>query len=128
MADRVGHRLHTTAQATADAATQRTVVELAGVIRDHGTRIGVVKVKFGLSMVDSVLTQGSAGGSTLRVDLIDSLGKVIASSAPATRFKPFAGILARSSDHEQNTAFDFNGDSTRAARRARRSPTADAGT
>ena len=39
----------TTAQATADAATQRVVVELAGVIRDRGTKIGVVKVKFGLA-------------------------------------------------------------------------------
>jgi len=46
---------HTEAQATADAATQKTVVELAEVILDHGNKIGVVKVKFGLSVVDSVL-------------------------------------------------------------------------
>jgi methyl-accepting chemotaxis protein len=79
------------AQATADAATERTVVELSRVVLDGSTRVGVVKVKFGLSMVDSVLTQGSVGGKALRVDLVDSVGKVIASSVAGTRFKPFVG-------------------------------------
>ncbi len=83
----------TTAQATADPATQRTVVELARVIRDGTTRAGVVKVKFGLSVVDSVLSQGSAGGR-LRVDLLDSTGKVIASSGVAARFKTFRATAA----------------------------------
>ena len=49
----------TTAQATIDPVIGRTVVELAGVVRDGNTRVGVVKVKFGLSLVDSVLAQGS---------------------------------------------------------------------
>src|SRR5512142_1436233 len=84
----------TTAQATADPATQRTVVELAGVVRDGSTRVGVVKVKFGLSMVDSVLAQGSIGGNELRVDLVDSAGKVIASSGLAARFKRLPGFTA----------------------------------
>ena len=53
----------TTAQATADAATQQTVVELSAVIRDRGTKIGVGKVKFGLSSVDSALAQGSTRGA-----------------------------------------------------------------
>jgi len=79
----------TTAQATADPATQRTVVELARVIKDGKARAGVVKVKFGLSVVDSVLSQGSAGAGGLRVDLVDSSGKVIASSGAAARFKTF---------------------------------------
>lgn len=83
---------HTTAQASADAATQRTVVELAATIVDKGTRVGVVKVKFGLSVVDSVLAQGSAGAPAMRVDLVDSAGKVIASSAPAVRLKPLVGF------------------------------------
>src|SRR4051794_4243053 len=85
---------HTNAQATADAATQRTVVELAEAIRDRGTKVGVVKVKFGLSVVDSVLAQGSAAAASFRVDLVDSLGKVIASSGQSTRFKPFVGFDA----------------------------------
>jgi methyl-accepting chemotaxis protein len=101
----------TTAHDTADAATQRTVVELAGVVRDHGTKVGVVKVKFGLSTLDSMLVQGSAGNSVMRVDLIDSLGKVIASSAPATRFKSFPAF-SQIDGREQNTAFDFTTDST----------------
>lgn len=100
----------TTAQATADAATQRVVVELAGVIRDRGAKIGVVKVKFGLATVDSVLMQGSSG-STLRVDLIDSVGKVIASSAASARLKPFSAFQSISG-HAENVPFEFKGDST----------------
>lgn len=101
----------TTAIATVDPAVGRTVVELAGVIRDAGTPVGVVKVKFGLSVVDSVLTQGSVGGNALRVDLVDSSGKVIASSVPSTRFKPFSGFesLARQS---AGPAFTYSGDSS----------------
>jgi methyl-accepting chemotaxis protein len=100
----------TTAQATADPATQRTVVELAGVVRDGGTRVGVVKVKFGLSMVDSVLAQGSVGGNAMRVDLVDSTGKVIASSGAAARFKRFMGFETIASQ-DPGAAFDFAGDS-----------------
>ena len=100
----------TTAQATADPATQRTVVELAGVVRDGSTRVGVVKVKFGLSMVDSVLAQGSIGGNALRVDLVDSAGKVIASSGLAARFKRLPGFTAVET-RDPGTAFDFAGDS-----------------
>src|SRR3954469_3368861 len=102
---------HTIAQATADAATQRTVVELADAIVDRGTKIGVVKVKFGLSVVDSVLAQGSTSVATFRVDLVDSLGKVIASSVPSTRFKPFPGFDAIVA-HEGSTSFAYKADSS----------------
>ena len=100
----------TTAQATADPATQRTVVELAGVVRDRSTRVGVVKVKFGLSLVDSVLTQGRLAGDRLRVDLVDSTGKVIASSGAADRFKHLAGFETIVTQ-DPGAAFDFSGDS-----------------
>lgn len=100
----------TTAQATADAATQRTVVELAGVVRDGATRVGVVKVKFGLAMVDSVLAQGSVEGSELRVDLVDSAGKVIASSGLAARFKQLAGFTTVRS-RDPGVVFDFESES-----------------
>jgi methyl-accepting chemotaxis protein len=100
----------TTAQATADPATQRVVVELASVIRDGGKRVGVVKVKFGLSVVDSVLAQGSTAGSRLRVDLVDSAGKIIASSVPSTRFKPFAAFMTIVS-RAPGSSFAFRGDS-----------------
>jgi methyl-accepting chemotaxis protein len=102
---------HTEAQATADAATQRTVVELSDVIRDRGAKVGVVKVKFGLSVVDSVLAQGSAGASAFRIDLVDSLGKVIASSVPSTRFKPFPGFDAIVA-HDAGGSFEYKSDST----------------
>jgi methyl-accepting chemotaxis protein len=96
----------TSAQATQDAATDRTVVELARTVIEGNSKIGVVKVKFGLSMVDSVLAQGSVGGKALRVDLVDSLGKVIASSVPGTRFKPFVGYSSLAG-HDSADAFDY---------------------
>ncbi|HEX3868491.1 MAG TPA: methyl-accepting chemotaxis protein, partial [Gemmatimonadaceae bacterium] len=96
--------------ATADPATQRTVVELAGVVTEGATRVGVVKVKFGLAAVDSVLAQGSAGETGMRVDLIDSVGKVIASSVPSTRFRTFDGI-ATLTGHENSGALTFTSDS-----------------
>ncbi len=99
----------TTAQATVDPAVQRTVVELAGVVRDNGTRVGVVKVKFGLAVVDSVLAQGS--GNALRVDLVDTSGKVIASSVPSTRFKPLGGF-ATVSNQSAGSPFTYRGDSS----------------
>jgi len=101
----------TSAQATADPATERTVVELSRTVLDGGSRVGVVKVKFGLSMVDSVLAQGSVGGKTLRVDLVDSLGKVIASSVMGTRFKPFVGY-ASIVGHDSVDAFDYGPDAS----------------
>jgi methyl-accepting chemotaxis protein len=100
----------TTAQATADPATQQTVVELSGAIHDRGAKIGVAKVKFGLSSVDSVLAQGSTRGAALRVDLVDSVGKVIASSVPSTRFKIFPAFQSAAA-HESATSFTYMSDS-----------------
>jgi methyl-accepting chemotaxis protein len=78
------------AVAAQDKGTGETVVELARAVRDHGVRVGVVKAKFGLSSVDSALVQGGVG-STLRVDLLDEEGHVIASSAGGKRFQLLPG-------------------------------------
>jgi methyl-accepting chemotaxis protein len=94
------------AQATADPATERVVVELARPVLDGSVRVGVVKVKFGLSVVDSVLAQGSVGGKALRVDLVDSVGKVIASSVTGVRFKPFFGFSSIAG-HDSAEAFNY---------------------
>src|SRR5262249_2320747 len=84
-------RLGTTeATATEDPATGETVVEMSRAVRDHGVRVGVVKAKFGLAYLDTALVQASTGTS-LRVDLIDSVGHVIASSAGGTRFSVLTG-------------------------------------
>ena len=77
------------ATATEDEATGETVVELARAVRDHGRRVGVVKAKFGLASVDSALIQAGVGTS-LRVDLVDSTGRIIASSAGGRRFRLLA--------------------------------------
>lgn len=78
------------AEATEDKATAETVVELARAVRDHGIRVGVVKAKFGLANLDTALAQGSVGTS-VRVDLIDSFGHIIASSGGGRRFQRLAG-------------------------------------
>jgi len=102
----------TTAQATIDPVMGRTVVELAGFVREGNARVGVVKVKFGLSMLDSVLAQGSNVGTTMRVDLVDSAGKVIASSGRAARFKPLSGFSTVASQ-DPGSVFNFSADSIR---------------
>jgi methyl-accepting chemotaxis protein len=102
----------TTAQATIDPVMGRTVVELAGVVREGNARVGVVKVKFGLAMLDSVLAQGSNVGSSMRVDLVDSAGKVIASSGRAARFKSLAGFSTVATQ-DAGSVFNFSADSIR---------------
>lgn len=79
------------AEATEDKATAETVVELARAVRDHGVRVGVVKAKFGLASVDTALLQGSVG-TAVRVDLVDSVGHIIASSVGGRRFQRLAGV------------------------------------
>jgi methyl-accepting chemotaxis protein len=106
----------TSAIATLDAATKRVDVELSGVIRDRGTPVGVAKVKFGLSLVDSVLMQGASGGS-LRVDLVDSSGKLIASSTSGDRFRPFPAFDAMRT-HGAGLVFTYGNDSTTQQRAA----------
>jgi methyl-accepting chemotaxis protein len=101
-----------TAQATEDKVMNRTVVELARVIhaRSGNEKIGVVKVKFGLSTVDSVLAQGSDGAGALRVDLIDSTARIIASSDLVTRFSVMRGDTAVN-HHFMGDVFSYGGDS-----------------
>ena len=99
----------TTAQARYDSAAKATVVELSGVVRDGNTKVGVVKVKFGLSLVDSVLAQGSVGNS-LRVDLVDSTGHVIASSANGNRFRTFSSFTTLA-NRQPTDVFAFRDDS-----------------
>lgn len=101
----------TAATATNDPATKRVVVELAGVVRDGATPVGVVKVKFGLLLVDSVLAQGSSGTGAVRVDLIDSASStVIASSVGGARFKKFPQLKSVL-DHPADESFKYEGDS-----------------
>ncbi|HEY4306252.1 MAG TPA: methyl-accepting chemotaxis protein [Gemmatimonadaceae bacterium] len=102
----------TSAQARYDSAAKSTVVEMASVVRTHGAKVGVVKVKFGLTVVDSVLAQGSTGGEALRVDLVDSTGRVIASSMQGERFHDLAGYAAVA-NNDGSGAFTYAGDSAK---------------
>src|ERR1051325_5925730 len=97
-------------QAMRDEATNLTVLEMARVIRGHGARVGVVKVKFGLGAIDSVLAQGSAADTGLRVDLIAPIGRVIASSGTVARFSVLSGGSAVKG-HYGSRAFTYPADS-----------------
>ena len=101
--------------ATQDPATQRAVVEVARVVQGAGAagaeRLGVAKAKFSLSWVDSALVQASAG-SAVRVDLVDTAGKVIASSGSGARFRQLPGA-ERVEKATGDSAFTYDGDGTR---------------
>ncbi len=97
----------TPSYANDDSATHQTVVELAHVVTAHDaagggavgggreTRVGVVKVKFALEAVDSALMAATTGDG-MRIDLVDSAGRVIASSGAATRWTRLPGFAALS--------------------------------
>lgn len=101
--------------ATQDPATQRAVVEVARVVQGTGAngaeRLGVAKAKFSLSWVDSALVQASAG-STVHVDLVDTTGKVIATSGNEARFRQLPGA-ERIVHATGDSAFSYTGDGTR---------------
>ena len=54
-----------------------------------------------------MLAQGSAGGNALRVDLVDSAGKVIASSARGDALQAVRRLLDASPRTTAATSFDF---------------------
>jgi len=82
----------TTAEAEYDESARQIVVSMAAAIHD-GSRDraeGVIKIAFGIGSLDDALTK--ATGDEVRLDVVDSRGRVIASSARnAERMKPLAG-------------------------------------
>ena len=109
------------ATATEDAAVSRAIVELARPIVTAGAeprRLGVVKIKFDLATIDSALVRASQGNS-VRVDLVDTLGRLIASSRKGARLRvvPALAPIARSTS-DTALALDDSG----AVRRAMTAP------
>lgn len=82
----------TTAEAEYDESARQTVVSLAAAIRE-GSReraAGVIKIAFGIPSLDEALAK--ATGEGVRVDVIDSRGRVISSSVrDAERMKVLDG-------------------------------------
>ena len=109
----------TSAEASADPATHRTVVELSHVIAAPNARgdarAGVIKVKFGLELVDSALAAATADTS-LRAALLDSAGHVIASSGDMARWTEFPRYADLALARQNSvTGFDLDGVRTDAA-------------
>jgi methyl-accepting chemotaxis protein len=85
----------TSAAAEYDESARQTVVSMAGTISetDRARAEGVIKIAFGITSLDAALAK--ATGDDVRLDVIDSRGRVVASSAKdAERMKPLAGADA----------------------------------
>ena len=85
----------TSAEAEYDESARQTVVSMAGTISetDRARPDGVIKIAFGITSLDAALAK--ATGDDVRLDVIDSRGRVVASSAKdAERMKPLAGAEA----------------------------------
>jgi methyl-accepting chemotaxis protein len=83
----------TTAEAEYDESARQTVVSMAGAVRqsERERPEGVVKIAFGITSLDAALAKATDEG--VRLDVIDSRGRVIASSAEdAQRMKPLTGV------------------------------------
>ena len=82
----------TTAEAEYDESARQVVVSMAAAIHegDRDRAEGVIKIAFGIASLDAAL--GRATGDDVRLDVIDTRGRVIASSARGTeRMKLLAG-------------------------------------
>src|SRR5688572_22647049 len=82
----------TSAEAEYDESARQTVVSMAGAITDgdRGRAEGVIKIAFGITSLDAALAKATA--DDVRLDVIDSRGRVVASSAKdAERMKPLVG-------------------------------------
>lgn len=82
----------TTAEAEYDESAHQTVVSMAAAIHetDRERAEGVIKIAFSISNLDAALAKATESG--VRLDVIDSRGRVIASSAQNTeRMKALAG-------------------------------------
>jgi methyl-accepting chemotaxis protein len=82
----------TTAEAEYDESARQTVVSLAAAIRegDRERADGVIKIAFGIATLDAALARATS--DDVRLDVVDSRGRVIASSfRGAERMKALAG-------------------------------------
>ena len=82
----------TSAEAEYDESAGQTVVSMSAAINDteRARADGVIKIAFGITSLDAALAK--ATGDDVRLDVIDSRGRVVASSAKdAERMKPLAG-------------------------------------
>ncbi|MDQ2666006.1 MAG: methyl-accepting chemotaxis protein [Gemmatimonadota bacterium] len=63
-----------------DSSARQTTVSIAALVRDGKERVGVVKVAFS---VESLVKAMSSAGGAIRIDVLDSLDRIILSSDPS---------------------------------------------
>ena len=83
------------AVATYDDAVRQVVVEVAAAVRERATDkpAGVLKIKFGITSMEETLA-GAASVASTHFDIVDSAGRVVASTSNAPRMQPLPGIDA----------------------------------
>jgi hypothetical protein len=77
-----------------DAASRTSVVAVSSVIRDGATRLGVLRVKFDVTPLVASLASAGAG---VRVDVVDSAGRILLSSDSSAMGEVLPGVAASDS-------------------------------
>ncbi len=85
----------TSATAVYDESAAQVVVSLAGAVRerDRDKAIGAIKIQFGLRTLEKSLA-GAASSRTTVYDVIDSSGRVVATTSGQVRFRVLPGAGA----------------------------------
>ena len=85
---RTGHSL---SDAAYDSASRSSVIAASSTIRDGDRKVGVLKVKFD---VTPLVTSLATSGAGVRVDVLDSVGRIILSSDPHAMGGTITGVSA----------------------------------
>jgi methyl-accepting chemotaxis protein len=81
----------THAEAVYDSSSQQIVVSIAAAVRERTTdpALGAIKIGFGIKSLDDALERATSEGE--RIDVVDSQGRLVASSAPGARMRAVQG-------------------------------------
>ena len=82
---------HSISDAAYDSASHASVVAIASTVRDGAAKVGILKVKYDVTPLVASLASAAAG---VRVDVLDSAGRVILSSDSAAMGSLIAGLPA----------------------------------
>ena len=103
------------ADAAFDSSANQTVVSLAATIRSGAVKVGVLKLAFSVASLAQALSSAGAG---VRVDVLDSVDRVLLSSAPGAVGQTLHGMPSGLLDHQVVSAMSNSVDERASALRA----------
>ena len=103
----------TPASAAYDESVRQVVVDVPAAIRERATDrpVGVLKIKFGIKSMEQTLAGAASAASTV-FDIVDSGGRVVASTSNAARMQPLPGVDALRAA-STGTVIEYQGGTTR---------------